>query len=332
MPFRPAFLVRIFLQVLVLILVRLTAPGGTAAQPIDTSVFSIATLEPTARGASLAGASAALPSNGILAFLENPANLRPGSHNEIGASFLNHVSSLRTGTLAFGRHYDSLATFGVAMRFLGWGELTRADASGERTGTFSAGEFALSVGASRALNAKVRYGASVHLLRSGIDGQSASAIATDLGVFRYDPDTRLGLSASIHNLGFVMSSIGQGTDELPLDLRLGVSKRLRHLPLLISVTAYDLTDLGDDSESATVLDNLFYHLKLGGEFQFSESFQIRFGYDHRKHQALRIKTRLDFAGVSFGTGIRVRNVGIDYGFNSWSSFGGLHRFTVSTVL
>jgi hypothetical protein len=280
----------------------------------------------------MAGASAALPARGVLSFLENPARLRPESHNELGVSFLNHVSSLRTGTLAFGRHYDSLATFGVAMRFLGWGELTRADASGERLGTFSAGEFALSVGASRPLTERVRYGASLHWIRSGIDGKNASAIASDIGIFSYNKEQRLGLSASVHNLGFVLSSIGQTRDELPFDLRLGLSKRLQYMPLLISVTAYDLTDFSDNSDTATVLDNVFYHLKLGGEFQFSESFQVRFGYDHRRHSALKIKTRLDFAGVSFGTGIRVRNVGIDYGFNSWSSFGGLHRFTISTAL
>lgn len=315
---------------LLVLLLGLAAPS--VAQPIDATAFSLVTLDPAARGAALGGATAALPSLDVLSLLENPAHLAPGMHNQVGLSLLNHASSLKTGSLAFGRHYEGVGAFGVALRFLGWGDLARTDATGEQLGSFSAGEFGLTIGGSRALSTYTRYGGSLNWLRSGIDGQNASAFALDAGIFRYNPESRLGLSASIHNLGLVASSIGQTSDRLPLDLRLGISKRLRYLPLLVSVTAWDLTDFSDDSDTATILDNLFYHLRLGGEFQFSDSFQIRFGYDHRRHAALKIKTRLDLAGVSFGTGIRVKGVAFDYGFNSWSSLGGLHRFTVSTNL
>ncbi len=315
---------------LLVLLLGLATPG--MAQPIDATAFSVVTLDPAARGAALGGATSALPSRDVLSLLENPAHLAPGMHNQVGLSLLNHASSLKTGSVAFGRHYEGLGSFGVAVRFLGWGDLARTDATGEDLGSFSAGEFGLTVGGSRALSAYTRYGASVSWLRSGIDGQNASAFALDAGIFRYHPENRLGLSASVHNVGLVASSIGQTSDELPLDLRLGISKRLKYLPLLVTVTAWDLTDFSDDSDTATVLDNIFYHLKLGGEFQFSDSFQVRFGYDHRRHAALKIKSRLDLAGVSFGTGIRVKGMAFDYGFNSWSSLGGLHRFTVSTNL
>lgn len=312
--------------------VLLLASTPSAAQPIDATAFSVVTLEPAARGAALAGASSALLSRDVISFLENPAHLKPGMHNQVGLSLLNHASSLKTGAVAYGIHREGLGTFGASIRFLGWGDLTRADASGEELGSFSAGEFVMSVAGARPLSARTSYGASVNWLRSGIDGQAASALAIDAGIFRYDADQRLGLSASIHNAGVVMSSIGDSSDKLPLDLRLGISKRLKYLPLLVSVTAWDLTDFSDDSGTATVLGNIFYHLRLGGEFQFSESFQVRFGYDHRRHDALKIKSRLDLAGVSFGTGIRAKGVSFDYGFNSWSSLGGLHRFTISTGL
>ena len=315
---------------LLVFLLGLSVPS--MAQPIDATAFSAVTLDPAARGAALGGATSALLSQDVLSLLENPAHLAPGMHNQVGLSLLNHASTLKTGSVAFGRHYQGIGSFGAAVRFLSWGDLERTDVTGERLGSFSAGEFGLTIGGSRALSAYTRYGASINWLRSGIDGHNASALALDAGIFRYDPDSRLGLSASLHNLGLVASSIGQTSDELPLDLRLGISKRLKYLPLLISVTAWDLTDFSDDSESATVLDNVFYHLKLGGEFQFSESFQLRFGYDHRRHAALKIKSRLDLAGVSFGAGLRVKGMAFDYGFNSWSSLGGLHRFTVSTTL
>ncbi|MBO6577149.1 MAG: PorV/PorQ family protein [Rhodothermales bacterium] len=303
-----------------------------SGQPVDATVFSLTTLDASARGAGFAGSSSALPSQGVLSFLENPAHLRAEAHGQLGLSLLNHVSALQTGTVAYSRHLEGIGSVGAGLRFLGWGEIDRADALGEKQGTFSAGEFALSAGLSRVLNPTTRYGANVHWLRSSIDGQAANALALDAGIFRYNPDSRLGLSASIHSLGAVISSIGEESNRLPVDLRLGISKRLLHLPFLFSVTAWDLTDFSGTDDDDTVLDNLLYHLKLGGAFQFSEHFEIRFGYDHRRHNALKVKSRLDLAGVSFGTGIVVKWVAVDYGYNSWSSFGGMHRFAVTTRL
>jgi hypothetical protein len=89
-------------------------------------------------------------------------------------------------------------------------------------------------------------------------------------------------------------------------------------------------DGGPDGTSA--VGNVLYHVVFGGEFQFSDSFQIRFGYNHRRHDELRLKSRLDLAGFSMGLGLRLSRVALDYAFNSWSSLGGLHRFSVRTAL
>ena len=115
-----------------------------------------------------------------------------------------------------------------------------------------------------------------------------------------------------------------------MDLRIGLTKKLAHMPLLLSVAAYRLHRLRGNPNRSDFISNALYHLVLGGEFLFSDSFQIRFGYNHRRHDELRMKSRLDFAGFSMGVGIQLSRVGIDYGFNSWSSLGGLHRFSVRT--
>jgi len=45
-----------------------------------------------------------------------------------------------------------------------------------------------------------------------------------------------------------------------------------------------------------------------------------------------MKSRLDFAGLGFGIGLKITRVRVDYAFNSWSSIGGLHQFTLQTAL
>ena len=74
------------------------------------------------------------------------------------------------------------------------------------------------------------------------------------------------------------------------------------------------------------------HISLGGEFQFSEGFNLRIGYNHRRHEALKTKSRLDFAGFGFGVGLKISSIRFDYAYNSWSEAGGMSQFTVRTAL
>jgi hypothetical protein len=111
-----------------------------------------------------------------------------------------------------------------------------------------------------------------------------------------------------------------------------VTKRLQYLPLLVSITGYNLHALGEGSASGKFLDEVLHHLTFGGEFQFSDAFNVRIGYNHQRHEALKMKSRLDFAGVGVGFGLKISRVRFDYAFNTWSSLGGLHQFTLRTVL
>ena len=77
---------------------------------------------------------------------------------------------------------------------------------------------------------------------------------------------------------------------------------------------------------------MLHHLILGAEFQFSPAFNVRFGYNHRRHEALKTGSRLDLAGFATGFGLRIRRFGFDYAFNTWSSIGALHQFTLRTML
>ncbi|MDX1547627.1 MAG: type IX secretion system protein PorQ [Rhodothermales bacterium] len=302
-----------------------------AAQPSDPSGFAFLRLEPSARAAALGGSFSAVYGDDVNGLFYNPALLNAETHRALSVSYLNHLSDINAGFAAYSRHVDGVGTFGAGLRFLSWGELEGADEDGNRTGTFSASDVALTLGAARARGDRLHYGASVHVIYSSVEDFNASALAADAGVVYHVPDRALALSASVNNLGVTLSSLGETDDELPLDLRLGVTKRLRYVPLLVSVTGYNLHDVGDAPEGGTALGNVFRHLAFGGEFQFSQAFNLRFGYNHRRHEALKTDSRLDLAGVGLGFGLKVSRFRLDYAYNSWS-FGGLHQFTVRTPL
>lgn len=304
-------------------------PPHAAAQ-VDGSAFQAVQLDPSARHAALAGMNPALSGRGAGSLFINPALLTADDHGSVDISYLNHVSDLNAGWASHARMIDRVGTVAGGIRYLSYGEFDRADASGNRQGTFSASDVVVTVGIARGAGERIRYGGALNLMRSAIDTESATAIAFDTGVHYRARASRMTFAASIHNLGFAVSSIGARDETLPFDVRLGVSRRLEHLPLLISIGAYRLDDLDGGPGDASTVENILYHTNLSAEFQFSDSFQVRFGYSQRRHDELKIKTRLDLAGFSTGLGIMISRVAVDYSFNSWSSLGGLHRFTVRT--
>lgn len=309
--------------------VPLIGPTSAAAQ-IDGSAFQAVQLDPSARHAALGGMNPVLSGRGAGSLFINPALLVSDDHGSVDVSYLNHVSDLNAGWASYSRHVERIGTVAGGIRYLSYGDFERADESGNRLGSFSASDVAVTAGLARSFGERLRYGGAVSLLRSAIDAEGATAVALDAGV-RYRADaSRMTFAASVHNLGVTASSIGTRDDSLPLDVRLGISRRLEHLPLLLSIGAYRLDDLDGGPDDASTIENILYHANLSAEFQFSDSFQVRFGYSQRRHDELKIKTRLDLAGFSTGLGIMISRVAVDYAFNSWSSLGGLHRFTVRT--
>ena len=317
--------VSFFLSVLVFL------AASAHAQPSDLTTFSLLRLEPSARAAALGGSFSAVYGDDVNALFYNPAGLNESTHGALSLSYLNHLSDLNAGFIAYSRHVEGIGSLGAGLRFLDFGDLERADENGERSGTFGASNAVLTLGGARAYREHVRYGVNVHALISSIDVHRASALALDVGGLYTIPSQRLTFSLSVNNLGVTLSSLGTTRDALPLDVRLGVAKRLRYLPLLLSLTGYNLHDPGGGLPDATGLNTVLQHLALGGEFQFSEAFNVRFGYNHRRHEDLKTSSRLDLAGVGLGFGIKIARVGFDYAFNSWS-FAGLHQFTLRTRL
>jgi hypothetical protein len=302
-------------------------PGGAL------SSFPLLRFDASARTAGLGGAFTAVADGDVNGFFANPALPSPATSRTSSLSYLNHLADINAGTLAYSHTAPGLSTtFSGGVRFVHWGTIQGRNRRGERTGTFSAGDVALTLGAARALGSRVRYGTNVHLLYAQIEDAQATALATDLGVRYRLPAQQLTLGASLRHLGTSLSGFGPKSATLPLDLQVGLSKRLAHLPLLLSLTAYDLTDLRTGVKGGTTIDHVLAHLTFGGEMRLGEALRLRLGYNHRRSRDLALADSFDLGGLGGGFGIVVRSVSVDYAYNSWSELGGLHQFTVRADL
>jgi len=306
------------------------AYGQVLAQPGQISGFSFLRIEPGARASALAGSFGAMVGDDPSSFYYNPASINEQMDGRLSVSYLNHLSDINMGFISYATKLPKLGLVVGGIRYLNYGNFERADINGLREGTFGASDVSLSLGLAREYGEKVRYGASLSTVFSGIDDASASALTMDAGVLYLIPSQQISIGASLHHFGTVFSSLGATDDQLPFDLRFVVGKSLNHLPVYVSITGYNLHQIGDSESgvSGGVLD----HLIVGTEFRFSNVVKARFGYNHQRHESLKTGSRLDLAGFSTGFGISLSRFQFDYAFNAWSSLGGLHQISLGTQL
>ena len=313
-----------------LLLLGLVALPAVAQPGGSLSSFSLLRFDASARTAAMGGAYTAVADGDVNAMFYNPAIPGPATSRTPSVSYLNHLTDINAGTLAYSHTVSGAGTtLSGGLRFVHWGTIQRRNSVGERIGTFSAQDAVLTLGAARALGPRVRYGANVHLLYAQIDRVQATALATDLGVLYRVPAHQLTVGASLRHLG---ASLGGFETSLPLDLQLGISKQLAHLPLRLSVTAYDLTAVGTGVEGGSTTDHVLAHLTFGGEVRLGDALRLRLGYNHRRSRDLALADRFDLGGLGGGFGIEVGGITVDYAYNSWSKLGGLHQFTVRADL
>lgn len=309
-------------------------PSASAQSRRDTG-FDLVRLEPSARASALAGAGGALMGDDPLTALYNPALLDAESDRRLSIGYVNHLSDVSAGTATYALDLPRVGvTTAATVRFLSYGDFERTDAEGTADGTFGASEAAVTLTAAKELIPRVRGGVNVHALFASIDDAGAQALAADAGVTYVVESQGLVLGASVHHIGTVLGSLGETADRLPLDVRLTASKRLRYVPFTITAQGFDLQDLGDRSEAAdsSSIRNALDHFAVGAELQLGRALAVRGGYNARRADALRSGDRLDLAGISMGFGLDLKRVALDYAYNGWSQYGGLHQFGIRTRL
>lgn len=307
--------------------------SSASAQRRDTG-FDLVRLDASARAAALAGAPGALAGDDPTAVFYNPALLTDDMSGAVSVGYLNHVSDVSAGTILYARRVPPLdgLTLAASVRYLSYGDFDRTAADGTADGTFSAGETAVTLSAAREVAPRVRVGVNLHALTARIDDARAVALTGDAGVTYDVPSQRLVVGASLHHVGTALSSLGAERDRLPTDLRVTVSKRLQYLPLTVSIAGYDLQGIEGAASDSSAVRRALDHVAAGGELRLGRALALRAGFNPRRADDLRSGSRLDLAGVSMGFGLALSRFALDYAYNGWSQYGGLHQFGLRTRL
>lgn len=292
------------------------------------SEFGFLRLDPSARGAALGSSLTAVSDDDATAFYYNPALASTASGGHLLASYMDFIADSQVGTLAYSYHVESVATVSAGVRYVDWGTFDGRDAAGVPTGDFQARDVALTAGLAARATDRLRYGVNVHLLYSAIESARATAAAIDAGLYAHWPESRWSVATSVHHVGRAFSSFGTERTSLPFDWRIGVAKKLSHVPVQLSLTGYDLHNAGTVLPDEGTAGQALAHLTFGVEVYLGDVLTLRTGYNHRRSRELVLNDRLDWAGFGGGFGIAAGPLRADYAYTSWSSFGGLHQISL----
>jgi long-subunit fatty acid transport protein len=289
------------------------------------NTYDFLRIDMSARAAALGGSYVANNDDADVIF-HNPAGLKSLEANPISFSFVKHLMDINLASLSYSQEFENLGRFGAAIKYINYGSFDRADEFGNRTGEFSANELALIIGYANELDKNFNYGANAKFIYSGIADRSSTAMAVDLGLHYYIPNSEWNFGFSVLNLGAQLSSYYNTKEDLPLDVAIGVSKRLANLPLRLSL---DFHQLNKDRDN---FSQRFKAFTVGAEFTLSKVMKLRFGYDNQRRSDFKIGTTAGIAGFNTGLGIKISDYQFDYGYSSLGLVGGLHRIGVSTSL
>ena len=287
------------------------------------SAYSFLNIPTSTLAYGLGGVNISNIDDDINASDRNPGLLGPEVDMQLGINYMRYIGDSNFAGVKFGHSAGDHGAWAAGVQYFGYGTIKGADIDGVLTGDISPKDMSFSATYAHDITDRWRGGATIKALYSSYDAYSAFALATDLGVNYYNPDRDFSFSAVIANLGGQVKRFNERYDRLPFDIRLGFSKGFSSLPLVLSVTAWNLTKWhlpywhtgdGTDGSDPELKDsfgsNLFRHLVFGAEFIPSDRFRIGLGYNYKTRTDMSTYKRSFLSGFSASLSLKVKNFGL----------------------
>ena len=278
-----------------------------------------------ARAAALNGSFVSMTNDPNLLFY-NPSALATLEHPTASATFTKHLLDVNAGSVSYGQQYEDLGTFAAGIVYVNYGAFDRTDESQNTLGTFSATDLALTAGWGTELAENTLVGANIEMIYSSIAGFRSSAVAVGAGILYQIPSEMITIGASLLHFGTQLNAYAETSEQLPISLSVGITKRPEHLPVYLNLNFHKLIE-----ETDNFFDR-FAAFSFGAEFLMSESLRLRVGLDNEKKRELKLGSGSGLTGFSIGGGLNINEYTVDYSFNSYGDIGGLHRVSVGMRL
>lgn len=308
------------------------------------SVYQFLNLVTSPRQAALGGKTVTIYDEDVNQGIFNPATINPDMHNHLAVNYGNYYGEVTYGTAAYAYTYDRhLQTFHAGVNYVNYGSFDGYDENGQSTASFTGSEIALSMGyAYNIPYTSLHIGANAKLISSNLESYSSLGGAVDIGLLYIDEPNDVNWGLVIRNVGTQFKTYSGLQEKLPLEIILGVSQELEHVPLRWHLTLENLQqwnlafsnpvrsnsafDGSSAPENTSFLNNTLRHVIFGAELFPKKAFNLRVSYNFRRSQELKILEQRTFSGISLGFGLKMNKLKFNYSYSRYTLAGNTSLF------
>ncbi|WP_298764726.1 type IX secretion system protein PorQ [uncultured Polaribacter sp.] len=280
----------------------------------------------------------------------NPATISIDLDRKVSVNYSSFLAGINVGSISYASEVSR--RFGVIhgnIKYFDYGSLIGADEQGNETGTFRANDIAVSLGYSYNIPRSNFYvGTNLKFINSNISNFSSVGVAVDLALLYTSIYKPYSFTAVVRNLGTQIKSFSGQNEDLPLEILVGGSYQLEHVPLKWYATVDNLQqwDISVANPSDQIIDlegniteaevgflgNAIRHLVIGAELFPKSVINLRLGYNFRRAAELKLQNARSFSGISFGFGIKMKRFKFNFANSRFHSATNVSTFSLEIDL
>lgn len=300
------------------------------------SVYQFLNLVTSPRQAALGGKVLTIYDNDVNQAHFNPATINAEMDNHLSLNYGNYYGEVTYGTAAYAYTYDRhVQTFHAGVNYVNYGKFDGYDENGQPTSSFTGSDMALSLGyAYNVPFTEFYFGANAKLISSTLESYNSFGAAVDFGALFIDVKNDVNWALVIRNVGTQITTYAGTQEKLPLEILVGVSQEVENVPIRWHLTLENLQQWniafsnpnravgsidGDSTpEKVGFVNNALRHVVFGAELFPKKGFNLRFGYNFRRAEELRVLEQRNFSGLSVGMGLKMGKIKFNYSYSRYT--------------
>ena len=299
----------------------------TAKAQESQTAYNFLRLPVSAHVAALGGDNTTLIEDDPTLIFHNPALINNVTDRTMNLNLMTYMKGATTASASYMQAAGERGTWGVIGQYMGYGSMKETTASGQQTGEFSAKDIAVGGSFAYALSERFTGGITAKFIASYIGQYNSLAAGVDLGLNYYNAETDLSLSAVARNLGGQLSAYEDDFERMPLDLQVGITKRLLRSPLRLSASLIRLNDWEYGFGK---------HVVIGADLLLSQQFYIAAGYNALRAAEMKIQegdgSSAHGAGLSIGAGLQLQKLKLNVAYAKYHVSASSLVFNISYAL
>jgi len=297
--------------------------------------FEFLNVAPHARLSALGGVNVSLADTDINFLFSNPALVGDTLAGFASASYTFYVADIGQSAFAYSHNFRKIGVVTFGVQHMSHGEIEGYDLNGSEIGSFQSGETAILISKSHQVS-NFRIGANLKTVFSNIVGFHSSALMMDIGGTFIHPEKELSVGLVFKNLGFVLSEYSEtSSTKIPFDVQAGFSYKPEHMPIRISLTAYNLAaqdaaydDPDTDDDNVSSFNKVVQHVNVGAEILLHRNVNVLVGYNALRQQELKTQNS-GGNGFTIGVALKIKSFDVVISRSSYSVGNAAFAFTLA---